>query len=387
MRATTRDHALHVGLATFLVIVAFLPPSAKAAAASTGDATSALQTVDCSTGNLILPTASSVTDDGWVRLEYDIDGVSNVREIPPASFRSNEASDQVVARHHLPARPAAGSDATAWASFVDGLGAVRTQGICLPKTTVVGTQRYGQSWGGDEVRFQSSYGFNGVKANYIQASVGTACNSLGDVSEWVGIGGDINESGNSSTSLAQAGTDAWGSQWNGTMPAQYYFMYDYLDPQNLFRNSVPVLDIPVRASDSLGVETDETSGGVFTFYFTNSTLGRSTYYTVTDAAAYDPSSVEWIDERPWTTLLGNGYLTNYSTPGYPLWTSWSQMMTHHTNVTWGSPWTAAYSEPTEWWIMMTSDGQPYPKNGNTELSQTTGTYSDSHMKDHWHACS
>ena len=37
--------------------------------------------------------------------------------------------------------------------------------------------------------------------------------------------------------------------------------------------------------------------------------------------------------------------------------------------------------------MMTSDGQPYPKNGNTELSQTTGTYSDSHMKDHWHACS
>jgi len=219
MRATTRDHALHVGMATFLVIVAFLTPSAKAAAASTGDATSALQTVDCSTGNLILPTASSVTDDGWVRLEYDIDGVSNVREIPPASFRSNEASDQVVARHHLPARPAAGSDATAWASFVDGLGAVRTQGICLPKTTVVGTQRYGQSWGGDEVRFQSSYGFNGVKANYIQASVGTACNSLGDVSEWVGIGGDINESGNSSTSLAQAGTDAWGSQWNGTMPA------------------------------------------------------------------------------------------------------------------------------------------------------------------------
>ena len=58
------------------------------------------------------------------------------------------------------------------------------------------------------------------------------------------------------------------------MPAQYYFMYDYLDPQNLFRNSVPVLDIPVRASDSLGVETDETSGGVFTSDFTNSTLGR-----------------------------------------------------------------------------------------------------------------
>jgi len=54
MRATTRDHALHVGMATFLVIVAFLTPSAKAAAASTGDATSALQTVDCSTGNLIL---------------------------------------------------------------------------------------------------------------------------------------------------------------------------------------------------------------------------------------------------------------------------------------------------------------------------------------------
>ena len=48
MPATTRDHALHVGMATFLVIVAFLTPSAKAAAASTGDATSALQTVDCS---------------------------------------------------------------------------------------------------------------------------------------------------------------------------------------------------------------------------------------------------------------------------------------------------------------------------------------------------
>jgi hypothetical protein len=384
MGARMRNRGLRVGVAGLLAM-AFLGPSAKASAVTTANAIDTLQTVGCPSGIVILPAASSVTDDGWIRLEYDIDGVPNIREIPPAGFRSQEASDLVLSQHHLPARPAAGEDAAEWASFVDGLAAVRTQGICRSKVTSVGSQRYGNNWGGDEVRYQSNYGFNGVKANFIQASVGTACNSLGDVSEWVGLGGDVNEAGGTSLSLVQAGTNAWGSAWNGIFPAQYYFMYDWLDPQNAFRNSVAVTDIAVRPGDSIGAEVDETSTGFFTVYLSNWTLGLSYYTTITDAGSHDPSSAEWIDERNWTDLLGFGYLTNYSTPGYPLWTSWSQMKTHHTNDTWASPWIAAYSEPTEWWIMMTSDGMPYPRNGNVELSQTTGTYSDSHMKDHWHA--
>ena len=58
------------------------------------------------------------------------------------------------------------------------------------------------------------------------------------------------------------------------------------------------------------------------------------------------------------------------------WTNWYSMSVMRSNS--GGAWTGAYSEPTEWWYMM--------MNGSVELSQTTGTYSDNSMRDHWHNC-
>jgi len=91
--------------------------------------------------------------------------------------------------------------------------------------------------------------------------------------------------------------------------------------------------------------------------------------TVTDAAAYDPSSVEWIDERPWTTLLGNGYLTNYSTQAITL----DELVAdddapHQCHM--GEPMDRCLQRATEWWIMMTVTASRTLRTANTELSQT-----------------
>ena len=60
------------------------------------------------------------------------------------------------------------------------------------------------------------------------------------------------------------------------------------------------------------------------------------------------------------------------------WTYWSDLRVQRSNG--GGAWTGAYSEPNEYWVDMRNSGGAW-------LSNTTGTYSDNHMQDHWYACS
>jgi hypothetical protein len=227
----------------------------------------------------------------------------------------------------------------------------------------VATYRYSDNWGGDELRYQSTYQFNGVKANFYQASLGTGCGPLSTLAEWVGLGGDSGV-----WKLAQAGTIAHGPGFEGYPPYQGF--YEYLTPTNP-TNPPVVFPDTVSAGNAMFAEVTYDSG-FLSFWVENVTRGWAHLVNVYAPDAYDGTSAEWIDEREYNLYLGLTNLTNYG------WTYWYNMQVHRSTASW-STWSGAYYEPTEWWIQMYTGGH--------YLSKTTGTYSDSHMRDHWYACS
>ncbi len=167
-------------VATIFVTQGIQPVSAQSSPASDQPGTAANLPIDtCPAGmDSVLPSSTTVTTDGWTELSYNIGGAVSVREIAPAGLDPTQMTDQEVASHHLPPHPTATADATSWSSLVRNLGSQSAQNLCESKTVRFGgTQRYSPNWGGDEMRYQSSYQFNGVKANFTQQALNTYCGS------------------------------------------------------------------------------------------------------------------------------------------------------------------------------------------------------------------
>jgi hypothetical protein len=341
-----------------------------------------LPLASCGAATSVLPEATSVTDDGWTVLQYRIDGVLNRQYIPPVGFDPSTMSDQDIQRHHLPARPSGTAEQRDWASNVGLLAGWHSRNLCVGPANglKMGTQRYSAGWGGDEVRYQPSYRFDGVQGHYTQPALGTACGSNSAVSSWVGIGGD--DTPNNDYPFIQAGTTALGPALS---PSGYLSFYEIFTLGLIPSDRPPVyMGNDVEPGDAMYAEVDWDSSLSMAYSYVSDSTQQWGWLASSDAPLlWTGISAEWVDELPSGPMAIT--LTNYSTPGYPGWTSWTQLKTHHTNSAPGA-WTPAYNEPTEWWIMITSDGQPYHQGRNIELSQTTGTYADSHMKNHWHHC-
>jgi hypothetical protein len=372
-------HRTHRGLALAMAIVITAPLLAVGSARAVADPVSiaSLPIVPCgSTATSVLPVSSSVTDDGWTVLDYNINGVVNQQYIPPVGFDPSTMSDQDVQRHHLPARPVQSTDEQDWASNLRLLAGSHNRNLCVGHGLKMGVQRYAINWGGDEVRYQSSYRFDGVQGYFTQSALGTGCGTSSDLGQWVGIGGD--DATTNDYPFFQAGTSAMGPALD---TPGYYSFYEYFavdiipDPDPVY-----MYGLTVSPGDAMYSEVDwVASGSMASFYVSDSNPNHPWAWltSVTDPELWLGRSAEWIDER----MLGDPSKVSLTPYG---WTSWTQLKTHHTNSA-PSTWTPAYNEPTEWWVMMTSDGNPLSSH-NRELSQTTGTYSDSHMQDHWHAC-
>jgi hypothetical protein len=370
------------GVTLVVALMIAIPSIGVGSAAASPISVASLPIVSCGSGTSVLPDATTTTDDGWTVLNYTINGVVNKQYIPPVQFDPSSLSDQDIQKHHLPARPTAAAEQRDWIANVRLLSGSHSRNLCIgpengPK---MGTQRYSDAWGGDEVRYQSTYRFDGVQGHYTQPALGTYCGSHSAVSSWVGIGGD--DTPNSDLPFFQAGTSATGS---GLPVAGYYSFYEYFTVDITDDRPVYMFDDPVVPGDAMYAEADwDASESTAYFWVSDSNQGWGWIWSVSEATLWNGKSAEWVDELPDTGIIPSS-LARYSTPGYSDWTSWTQLKTHHTNSAPGT-WTPAYNEPTEWWIMITSDGQPYHAGRNIELSQTTGTYADSHMKNHWHHC-
>jgi hypothetical protein len=302
-------------------------------------------------------------------MTYDIDGTVMYQDVPPLDFDPLQASNEVLSRHHVPTRPQAAADVSDWVTQMSSFGRTRVKNMCQDKVfQESGSYRYSGNWGGDEVRSQSTYQFDGVKAGYSQPSFShLSCGTLNtteDVASWVGIGGDPG-------ALLQTGTVA---QDSATSVTYYAFLEMIAANGNATKLLFP--SVTVNPGNANTAEVDLTPGTqpTVTFYVTSSGTSGSAYTVLTPTFGVNRGNVEWIDERSVIPGVGFVPLANYGQ------THWSSMKDLRTNT--GS-WYGAYSEPTEWWVEMTSTGYP---SGKT-LSLTSGTYSDSSMKDTWYACS
>lgn len=351
---------LRAGLSLLVVGVGLTPMMAPAAgAASSTSPAAVLQTETCPTGAvLVLPVSSVVDADGWIRMNYSINGVQSYKEVPPAGFQPAVASDDLLARHGFPVRPAAAADLTAWTTRMSQATWPRTQGTCeSTQTKFTGYQHYSNNWGGDEFRSQPAYNFVGVESYLVQPTLGTGCGTKSTLGSWVGLGGD------GSPNLIQTGTYALGPGWGSI--SGYRSWWEYINSSS---NTFTYFGTTVGPTDPMFEEV-LLSGSQALVEVYNAKTGSIDHQYVNIGSDYFGNSAEYIDERP-TMSDGLDNLTNYG------WTSWSSMYVRRSNSV---VWTGAYSEPTEWWKMMKDSS-------GLELSQTTGTYSDNHMQDHWHNC-
>lgn len=343
-------------------------PSPELAAATSEDPAASLAVTSCPAGSdPILPVSSRLDADGWIHMDYDIGGIRGYRELPPVGFDPVQASDEVLARHHIAARPQAAGDQGLGEAQASLSGRVRTKSVCrLP--FAAGTWRKSYNWAGDEVRAQSAYQYTGVQANFIQQPYNSGCEATGisALSQWVGLGGD-----GDTVPLVQAGTNVWHF-------APVYSAWAEVIIPGVSNTGQIGLNVPVAQNDNMFAYVTVGMQGIQRqawLEVMNMTKGIADYLVVdvTPTGAFSGVSAEWIDERP--TMIGPyGGLTSLMKFSK---TTWSNMKSRHSNT--GS-WYGAYSEATEWWIRMWSLDSKY------KMAQTSGTYSDSHMYDYWYDC-
>jgi hypothetical protein len=352
-----------------------LPPAPTSAAAGASDPTAGMPVQVCPVGDdLFLPVSSSVETDGWIQMTYDIDGGQVNREVPPIAFNALQASDELLARHHLPGRPQGVSDPQ-WTSKMGSLSWVRTRGLCRnPTISYAGSNRWSYNWGGDEVRPQSNYNFLGARANPLQPAApwsGVAGCDFSEVVSWVGVGGDIP----TDSAMIQTGTTAVAPEYQGGTSG-YYAWYELIfpnhKPQPYDSGPVPYPwdpTKPILAGDPL-FDSVQVTGSTALVQVWDDRTNVFGSLAVDLLGSQPNSSAEWIDERAGGGTRGALPLTNYGS------THWSNMQVLRSN---SSAWTGAYSEPTEWWIELRGAS-------GGSLSKTTGTYSNNYMEDHWKAC-
>lgn len=297
---------------------------------------------------LVLPYATIVEDDGWTRLDYQLDGVDGYQEVPPSGFDAVAASPTTLTRHHLPLPQSDQGQLGTWTKRWGRAVWTRVQGMCVglgnPNSAI---GKVNAQWGGSEVRYTQSYSFTGVEGTFIQPAPGRSCGAT-FMSSWVGLGGDPG-------TVIQAGTEASVSM-GGTQGYQAFAeIYPPLD-DHWYLSTVSM------TSGSHMFAMVELSGGVATFGVINDDTGRVGWYNF-NVGTSSATSAEWIDEKPSLEL------PNYGT------TNWSSMYVLRSN---SSAWTTAYSEPIQWAYSIQS--------GGVVESRSSGIASNNTMHDTWASC-
>lgn len=346
-----RGSSLRVLLAVGLA-VAVLAPGAPVSAAQLTllSQAAAWPAENCGTGSqLNLPVSTSVDSDGWIRMNYDVDGAQSFKEFPPAGFSASASDDSLLARHHLPTRPQAAGDLAQWTSRWSNLSWARTRGICRdlgPSNSWYSTTN--PQWGGVAVQPQTNYNFVGVQGYFTQptAQLNPYCPDS-TLSSWVGLGGLTGGA------LAQVGTQTAFDK--GALPVVLFAEYvlpGSFDYHYTWGNVAP-------GDTTLFFLVQIYSGGLTAFDTIDHGV-LTTYYMITSGVS---GSADWVDEA------NKGRPMNYGT------THWSGMYQLRSN---SSSWFAAYSEPNQARITMMLNGRT--------LTTTTGVLSNNSMQDTFRAC-
>jgi len=310
-------------------------------------------------------------NDGWIRTQYEINGVQVGEDVPPAGADLVHAPDSVFEAHNMETRGEQGATATEWQAEMTHFVQNRTIGMCWTKGTFAAPiyQPYPPShnWGGDAVTPapNSTYRYSGVDARFSQANPNVrSCLSTAWLVSWDGLG-------QPGSPLLQAGT-VW-QESGGVFQGEHAF-YEIVGGVKDTGGMIYLTNVPIGAGNTIDTQVYIPSLNPHLVEFTvwNVSTATSQMAYIDYSPGYPPNGLyaDYIDER---AQLGANYaqLPNYSM------TSWTAMNVMRSNST---QWTPAYGEGGAINITMTSD------DGLTTLSTAYQIGSMSTMSNLWKNC-
>jgi hypothetical protein len=345
MGSRTLNRFRQVAAVSAAVVVA-INISFVSAGAVVADATSTpVLTPSCPADFTVVPLVSRtyLADGG-----YSVDGSGVDVPVPPPGFAPLQAPAAQLAEYGLPARPTTVGQVAAWTETMQSWRRTDDAGLCQGPSGL----RFGSSvngkWSGMAVS-ASSNTWTGISAWVTQPTFNSAgCSSSSEVS-WVGIGG-------------------WGYPQliqDGTYMEQgpkYWAFYEYFS--STYSSPVYTLgSVTVHPGDVMYsyVYYDSSTSQV-EFYVQDETNGTNQTYWLSGASSYyNGKTIEFIDEKPWTSLSDFNMIP------------WSNTMEEQTNGTW---YDLGNQNPTT--IIM--------EKNNTVEAMPTGMTSSTTFRDYWYAC-
>jgi len=223
--------------------------------------------------------------------------------VPPAGFNPLEASNAVLTEMNMPTRPTRSTALAAWQKDMRGYKGTKQPELCasttpfstptgkhtpLPKAPGLKAAAGNIGWSG---YVDGAGRYIAVGAEWYQTHAYNT--GASDEVTWVGIGGW------NTSALLQDGTDSPGSNRNYTMHA----WWEYLGGKNVNVQYVG----EVYSGDTIEAQVyySTASNGTATFYVHDNGVSVLSTQEVNINQDYDPSTVEFINERP---LTNNSYL-------------------------------------------------------------------------------
>ena len=345
--------------------------------------------VTCQPGEeLLSPSSSTVSSDGWVVQSYVTDeGLSFDRRIPPVGFDPTNVDQTYLSQHGF-----SKNVADHWTS---GTHVSRVAGFCRSRTAssagAGGQSGFSQHWAGNLVTQAGTIDAPSTTKTPYRSVTGiwkltkyANCDGGSSLASWVGLGG-WHKNGQTNNHLIQAGVVQWppSSYYPAGHPLQAFWEIIW-GPGANDDSHVVNLSVKPKSTDRMFAEVDvDPDAGSAAFWVSDMTTGDSdnafvpsdkrTPPSVTPGriqTAYDGSTAEWIDERPYLAYLPG--LANFG------FDNWQQMRTSLD----GSTFKGGHNST--WWpIKMTSNGT----STGSKLASGGGIASDDTAMTQWFACS
>ncbi len=341
--------AVVIAVATLLgtATLSLAAPMAVGAAAEQPEATNS-SAVACPEGwTVVNRVGTSPLGNGGTLDHYIVNGMELDVPAAPSTFQPLEATNAELATYGLPARPQ-GSDAlAAWTRVMRTWRPTPDAGICAGPAGLH-FQSVTSNWSG-MVATSSSNLWNALNGEFTQPTYNSAGCSDASEASWVGLGG----------------YGMWPLIQDGTYmePGPKYFAFaEWLNSSN---QNPPYTLQSVSVSPGNLMYTYvyyDSSSAKAEFFVQNETNGTNQTYWLSNASSYyTGKTIDFVDEKPWSTLPDFNEIP------------WSDTMEGEVNGSW---YDLGNQSPIT--VIM--------EHNNTVLAEPGGMVTSTSFNDYWYAC-
>jgi Peptidase A4 family len=230
-----------------------------------------------------------MTDEGGELDHYLIDDEQMDVALPPPTFVPSLANNSELALYGLPAKPTDPDVLAAWTNLVTAWRRTPDLGLCVGPPGLRFSTHVTGNWAG-MVASAGSTTWNTVAGTFKQPTFNSAGCSQSSEADWVGLGGY------GSDDLTQDGTYM-------EQGPKYWAFYEYIDVAHV-NPPITLPNITVKPGNSMYAYVFfQASTSKVEFFVEDETTGTTDTVWLSNASSYyDGHAVDFIDEKPWTSL-------------------------------------------------------------------------------------